>query len=127
MTVLGGATNNPVLVSTYTLPATSLSSGTTITSTAPVITTPASNAGKLVTSGDVTTSPDNPGMTVVPMNPQSTPEQTAALRSAAINTAAAFNLPTTIAADKATNLQKSIFQADLVRPRTVIDYVIIPP
>ena len=125
--VLGGATNNPVIVSTYTLPATTTGSKSTIKSNAPVVITTTSTAGQLVTIGDVTTSSDNPGMSVVQIKTQLTPEQTTALRSATSNTAAAYNLPVTIAADQATNLQKSTFQADLIRPSTVIDYVIVPP
>ncbi len=124
--VLGGATNNVPPNNTYTLPGTYTATATTITSNAPMP-PPTLPAPLLVTNGVTTSAPDNPGMTVISVKTLTSQEQTAALRSAASNTALAFGLPVTISADRATQLQNAIFQQDLIRPATVIDNVVVPP
>jgi len=124
--ILGGATSKPARVASYKLPATYTATATTITSNAP-IPPPTLPTPMMVTTGNTTSTPDNPGMTVISVKTLTSPEQTSALRSAASNTALAFNLPVTISADRATALQNAIIQQDLLQPATVIDNVVIPP
>src|SRR4051812_32122636 len=99
----GISTMKQPLVDGYTLPAT-ITNTTTITAIpiTPPAATPIIAPKLLVTSGSITTSPDNPGMLSIAIRRFLTGAQNPALRSAAINTAAAFSLPQTTAADLAT-------------------------
>jgi hypothetical protein len=78
--------------------------------------------------GSTTMIPDAPGFTVYPPRLQSIASQNDAIRSAAANTAAAFGLNKTLAADTATIKQSALIQETIrAQPTMTITQVIIPP
>lgn len=126
---IGGVSQNPVQVSSYTRnsSATSIQNNNNIADSA-YFTTPAQEpTPSEIVVENVTSIPDAPGFTKIAAAMYFTAAQSTAIRSAAANTAAAFGLNQTIEADRAVKHQLSL--SSLTKPRTTrtINEIIIPP
>ena len=123
--VNGGAVFRPAVVSSYTVPAT-ITSNTDLSVQAN-IPIPSFVAPRTVTTTSTkTTYFDTPGTSSAQVRALSTRAQFEALRSAAANTAKAFSLDVTRAADLASKLQQQTFQDDIPTNPIVVDVVVIP-
>lgn len=122
----GVATTNPIAPINYVLPA-----SVTNTNPTPItIATPGPRPSPqlFVVDGQVTSCPDNPGMPSYPAPIFLKPEQIEALRSAAMNTATAFSLNPTTAADQASAFNNVIYTALFnQQPANLVEETIIPP
>jgi hypothetical protein len=126
---IGNATSRQAQVATYSLPASIVASVVPVNVAVPV-STPQVTPPVYVTTGNVSISPDNPGMISFLVRRQFEQSQDDALRSATQNTAAAFGLNVTYSGDKAVLFNNLLFLQlinNIPPIDTDITQVLIPP
>jgi hypothetical protein len=126
---IGVATNRQAQMATYSLPATITTSTIPVNVAIPV-STPQVTPPVYVTIGNISSSPDNPGMVSYNVRDFFEQSQNDALRSATQNTATAFGLNVTYSGDKAVLFNNLLF-LQLINNIPPIDtdvtQVLIPP
>ncbi len=124
---IGAVTQKSSQVSTFTLPATIAATSIPVQQ---AVTPPNPVAPPVyITTGNISSSPDNPGMVAYKQTAFFTQVQNDALKSATQNTAAAFNLSVTYSGDQAVLFNNILFLKLLnnIPPiNTVVTQVLIP-